>query len=40
MKQMKRKSRQNAQALALVKDALGAFSILTMLYVGLFIPAI
>ncbi|MEM6308199.1 MAG: hypothetical protein AAF701_09470 [Pseudomonadota bacterium] len=33
------KSRRRSETIALLKDAIGAFALMTMLYVGLFIPS-
>ncbi len=40
MTHLKRTVRRNAATVAVIKDALGAFSVLAMLYIGLFIPTL
>ncbi|MGB1236419.1 MAG: hypothetical protein ACPG5U_11875 [Planktomarina sp.] len=40
MKQTRNAAATKAHTVDMIKDALGAFAIMAMLYIGLFIPAI
>ncbi|MEO0357284.1 MAG: hypothetical protein AAF386_03125 [Pseudomonadota bacterium] len=40
MTHLRRAAHRNSEAITLIKDALGAFSLLAMLYIGLFIPTL